>query len=79
MKVILSLLILVSLFSYLLAGTFSCPSLNYICCSSDSYNTCKCVNIGVEEQCKTKVKCNDVSKSPVYTQNGKNVKATCLK
>ena len=80
MKIILSLLILISLFSYLLAGTFSCPSFFYICCSSDSSNTCKCVpySAETETECKLKVKCNDVSKSPVYTEQGKNVKSTCI-
>ena len=78
MKKLLSLLILISLFSYLSAGIFSCPGYFYICCSSDSYNTCKCVNVDVETECKVKIKCNDVSKSPVYTQEGKNSKSTCI-
>ena len=77
MKKILSLLILISMFSHLLGGTISCPSFNYICCISDSFDTCKCINLGVEEKCQTTVKCNLPSKRPIYIQDGKKIKATC--
>ena len=77
MKIILSLLILLSLVSYLLAGTSICPSFYYICCSSNYSDSCKCVSIGVEEKCKLKLSCKNPTKKPTYTQNGNSSKSTC--
>ena len=77
MKAILPLLILISLFSYLLAGRFSCPSYNYVCCSSESSNTCKCVKLGVEAKCRKVLKCGTPSKRPTYIQDGTKIKGSC--
>ena len=77
MKKILSLIIFISLVSYLLAGRSSCPSFHYICCSSLSSDTCKCVQVGVAEECKLRVSCQNASKRPIYIQEGTNTKSTC--
>ena len=77
MKIILSLLILIFLFSYLLAGTFSCPALNYICCSSDSHNSCKCLSLAVKPNCFLMVKCSLSAEKPVYTRDGSNMNSNC--
>ena len=77
MKKILSLIIFISLVSYLLAGRCSCPSFHYICCSSNYSDTCKCVRVGVEEECKLRVSCKNASQRPIYTQEGYSSKSTC--
>ena len=77
MKKLLSLLVLISLFSYLLAGTFSCPSFHYICCSGDNSETCKCIQNGEDIKCKLKITCKIPSKRPILTQNGNNYKSRC--
>ena len=70
MKIILSLLILISLFSYLLASRFSCPRFNYICCLSDS---CKCFPLGVKAKCGYIVKCKNPLEEPhIYTNEPNN-------
>ena len=78
MKIILPLLILISMFSYLLAGTFSCPSFHYICCLSDSLDSCKCFSYAVETECKSKVTCVYPSQCPVLIQDGTNIKVRCI-
>ena len=77
MKKFLSLLVLISLFSYLLAGTVSCPSFYYICCSGDTSESCKCIKNGEDIQCKLKITCTIPSKIPTLSQIGKNIKSTC--
>ena len=77
MKIILSLLILISLFSYLLAGTISCPSFNYICCSLDSFDSCKCFNLAVKKKCEIKVICDKLSQKPIFTKDPNNMTSNC--
>ena len=75
---ILSLLILISLFSYLLAGTITCPSLNYICCSSTkSLDSCKCFNIAIKKKCQIMTTCN-LPKKPTVTIEKNLFSTNCI-
>ncbi len=78
MKIILSLLILISLFSYLLAGTITCPSLEYICCSSSvSTDSCKCLNKALKKKCQTTISCN-LPKKPILTIDKNGLSTRCI-
>ena len=77
MKIILSLLILISLFFNLLAETKTCPRLNYIYWSSGSIDSCKCLNIAVKKTCGISVKCDNLSWQPIFTKDGGKMTSNC--
>ena len=78
MKIILSLLSLLSLFSYLLAGTITCPSLEYICCSSSqSSDSCKCLNKAIKKKCQTTISCQ-LPRKPILTIDENGLSTRCI-
>lgn len=77
-KMIISLIIILTLFSYSLEGIFSCSRGYYICCSSRESESCQCVQNDTDKQCQTSIKCNSSAQSPLYIVLEKEIKARCI-
>lgn len=78
MKQIIFIISLLSLFSYLIAESYMCPPLYYICCKTNEISTCNCIPEGMTVDCQLIVSCDDKTKSPYMTVNGKTNRSQCV-
>ena len=77
-KMIISLIIIFTLFYYSFEFAFECERGHYICGTPGDVDTWQCVKYDIEKQCNKILKCARSSQKPLYISSGGEISVKCL-